>query len=249
MNGVKIEFKDIPGFKEEIFAPTLMETRPAVLLTLVDIYLGNNISFLPNWGNQCTDLIVNDWFGKQYRTKKYYRWLERAAQPILSKNYRPKEKVSRLFRFLHDQLSWDGTYGLFPSHAIGEMENQRVVNKSSMNMALLAMLNAARIKAYPVLLATTNMPPVVKEINDVNQFNHFIIVVDLNGEPLYLDAGDPNMPIGYIDPLLYREPVILLRNYNFNWVEIPPMDGKSTILTELTLKRRFFRYWHHKLFV
>ncbi len=237
--GLELTFADIPPYEEEIFAPPLIETRPAFLLNLTEAHVGQQTVFLPSWSEQCVDLAVGDYFGKQYRTKTDYRWLAEAADEILRTNYSDQLLVLKLYEFVHQRFSWDGSYGLFPSHTIAEMRSQKTVNKSALNMALLALFNEAGFAAYPVLVTTTDRRPVYEEIPSVDQFNHFVIEINLSGGKMYVDAGQAKLPPGWIDAGIRKQLAIQIKNYKGNWISLPERSTSSLLNIQIHVKDDF----------
>ncbi|NND05957.1 MAG: hypothetical protein HKN87_06225 [Saprospiraceae bacterium] len=234
--GLVMTFKDIPAYKVEIFGPPLIELRPAFLLNITEAFVGQEGVFLPPWSEQFSDLAVGDFFGKQYRVKLAYRWLSDAASKILSTNYSDRLFVLKLYEFIHQRFSWDGSFGLFPSRTIADMRSEKSVNKSAMNMALLALLNEAGFDAYPVLVTTTDQRPVYEEIPSVNQFNHFVIEVNLDDGKLYVDAGIPTLPPGWIDAGIRKDRAIQIKNYKGNWITIPEAATSSNLDIKMNVK-------------
>jgi len=235
--GLRLIFKDIPGYIEEPFAPALEETRPEVLLQLSDLLIGDLELFMPNWQAQVTDLAVSEYFGKQYRARAYYNWLSNQAKEIFNTKYTEKLELLKLYEFVHQQFSWDGSYGLIPSHTVQEMASVREVNKASMNMALLALLQEAEFRAHPILVTTSDQAPAYKEIPNINQFNHFVIAVELDREVVYLDAGDPLLPVGFVDSGVRHSNGILIKNYKGSWVDIPNFEASSALLINLEVHK------------
>ena len=238
--GIKNEFKNIPAFREEPYAPQPIQSRPACLFTLSDFSVGEHSAYLPDWSEQLVDLAVSDVFGKQYRSRSNYRWLVSEASNLLNKRYEDRLLVLKLYQFLHEQLTWDGSYGLIPSHGLAEMQFEKTVNKSGMNMALLALLIEADFKAIPVLVSTTDRARVSKQIADINQFNHFIIEVDLGTrDKIYLDAGEPTLPVGWIDSGIRRDPVARIQNLRGQWATLPEFSGNSMMVINMDVKKDF----------
>ena len=234
LKGLKLTFRDIPAFVEEVLSPEPVQVQPAALLAISDLYIGKTELYMPAWPEQITDLAISDYFGKQYRARAYYKWLADKASDIINTKYTRMLHLLKLYEFVHQEFEWDGSYGLVPSHSLSEMRNRdKRVNKSSMNMALLALLQEADFAAYPVLVTTTDQLPAFKEIPNVNQFNHFVIAVEIDREIVFVDAGDPLLPIGLIDNGLNRKSAILIKNYKGAWVEIPDSESKSMILIDL----------------
>jgi len=236
LKGVRVRCANIPAYEQEAMALELVESRPAFFFALTDLAPLNYDAFLPDWSTQCSDLIVNDYWGKQFRNKVNYNWLAKEASSIFKLNTDDRTRIWKCYEFIHEKFTWDGSMGLFPSYTIDEMQNQREVNKSALNVALLALLKEAGFKAFPVLLNSSDLAPVQVEIPDVNQFNHFVIVVTLGDEVIYLDAGDPHLPIGFIDQSLRREPAVLIQNYKASWVAIAPFESRSMFVTNLAFE-------------
>lgn len=230
LKGLRLTFGNIPASIEEPFAPVLVQSQPAVLLAISDMYIGRIELYMPPWPDQITDLAVSDYFGKQYRSRAYYKWLADKASEIINTRYTPKLHLLKLYEFIHQEFDWDGSYGLIPSHSLSDMRNGgRRVNKASLNMALLALLQETGFAAYPVLVTTTDQLPAYKEIPNLNQFNHFVIAVEVDRELVFLDAGDPQLPIGLIDNGINHNNTVLIKNYKGAWVEIPDFESKSII--------------------
>ncbi len=233
LKGLKMTFSDLPALTSEPFSPSLVESQIAVLLMISDLFAGTFEVYMPSFADQITDLSVNEYFGKQYRNRTYYRWLVQDAKDILETKYSKMLMVLKLYEFVHRRFAWDGSYGLFPSHTIREMQVETRVNKASMNMALLALLNEAGYRAMPILVSTTDQAPVYKEIPNINQFNHFVIATSVDNKVVYIDAGDPLLPLGIVDRGVRRNNAVLIRNYRGSWAELPEVLSKSTILVDL----------------
>ncbi|MCB0686588.1 MAG: hypothetical protein KDC53_08685 [Saprospiraceae bacterium] len=231
--GIRFTFKNIPAHVDEPFAPDPSETQAALLFSISDLLLGDVELYMPSWSNQVTDLIVGDYFGKQFRVRSSYRWLVEKAIEILNTKYTEELMVLKLYEFVHQEFQWDGTYGLFPSQTLNDMIQIKSVNKASMNMALLALLQEAGFKAYPVLVSTTDQPFVYEQIPNINQFNHFVIALEQGKDLTYLDAGDELLPPGLVDSGVRHTNAILIKNYKGSWHTIPDDQSKSTILVDM----------------
>lgn len=236
LKGVRVINQNIPAYRIEEFAPSLVESRPSYFFTLTDLAPLNYDAFLPDWSTQASDLMVNDYWGKQFRLRSNYSWLARQASNILRLKTDERTKVWKCYELVHKLFSWDGSLGLFPSHTIMEMQNVRIVNKAAMNQALLALLEEAKLRAYPVLVNTIDLAPAREEIPDVYQFNHFVIVVGIGNDALYLDAGDPQLPIGLIDQRIRKKPAALIRNYQSSFVDLGTFRSKSMFTANLRLQ-------------
>ena len=239
LKGLTLTFRDIPAYALEPLAPAETVQRTSYFFAVTQFSLGSEDAYMPPWTIQASDLIVSDWFGKQYRTRGNYRWLLAEASPLFDIKYEDRLFILKLYEFVHQTLQWDGSYGLFPSHTLPEMAGARTVNKSSMNIAMMALLNAAQYKAYPVLVTTTDQTPVITDIPNINQFDHFVIMVELGRERIYIDCGDPNLPIGWIDSGVRTTNAMFIKNYKFTWIPLPDFKSQSSSVLSIQVDNDF----------
>ncbi len=228
LKGLTQTFANIPPIVDEPYAPPSNELIPAYWFRISDLALNQQL-YMPSWTDQVVDLAVSDYFGKEYRSRSNYRWLLAEAAPVIRTKSSPRDAVLNLYEWVHEHFDWDGTYGLFPSVTLEEMQAHRVVNKAALNMALLALFQEVGLRAYPVLVTTTDVEPVHIEIPDVNQFSHFVIAVDIANESIFVDAGDPLLPLGWVDPVVRRSSAIMIRNFRGAWTEIPDFPSRSQL--------------------
>ncbi len=239
LHGKKVSFADIPPYVQEPFSPELIEIRPTHILNLTEAFVGDEGAYLPSWAEQCADLSANEYFGRQYRSKSEYRWMLEEAEDIVKTNYADELFILKLYEFIHSQFQWDGSYGLFPSHSIREMQIQKTVNKAALNMAMLALLVEVGFDAYPVLVNTTDQHPVYVDIPNVNQFNHFIIEVQLRDKNVYVDCGQVRLAPGWIDYGIRKDLAVRLKNFKGDWLSLPDFESSSTLLINMNVARDF----------
>jgi hypothetical protein len=77
------------------------------------------------------------------------------------------------------------------------LENKSA-SPSEINLLLTTMLRYAGLEAEPLIISTRDHRPAVGDFPDINQFNHTICYLKLDGKPLYLDASSPTTPFGHL---------------------------------------------------
>lgn len=235
LKGLRVHFADIPPLPNEVLGPEGDHVKPALLFQIAKLYLNNKDLYMPEWSDQILDLSVHEYFGQQYRVRSNYRWMLEKGLDIINTRYTDSLHILKLYEFVHKELEWDGTYGLFPSHSLQEMSDIKSVNKSAINMALLAMISEAGYSAYPILIPTSDRAKIYRQIPNINQFNHFVIAVEFDNGVILVDGGDPNLPIGLIDSGLNPETVIAIKNYKGHWQSISALSAASKIIVNLRI--------------
>lgn len=121
-----------------------------------------------------------------------------------------EEKVAAIYNFVREQAVWNNQYRIFvdagvPRFVIKLAEKfssgpvkmntslQKVINKqegtnSEINSILINLLRASGFKANPVLVGTLSNCYIDTTFFNLQQFNHVIAAVEINGQQILLDA-------------------------------------------------------------
>lgn len=128
------------------------------------------------------------------------------------------EKMMAIYNFVTDQAEWNNQYRIFVDSGMPlffvkladriaaqpvkmNLSLQKVMRKqegtnSEINSILINLLRAAGFKANPVLVSTLNNCYLDTSFFTLQQFNHIIAAVEVDGEQILLDAvrkGDGNI--------------------------------------------------------
>ncbi|MEL7339742.1 MAG: transglutaminase-like domain-containing protein, partial [Bacteroidota bacterium] len=133
----------------------------------------------------------------------------------------PEEKLIRLYRYVRDQIAFDGDRRIIYKDKLSDLLETRRGNSAAINLLLREMLAGVGIEAHPLLISTRNHGRVFKDYPMINQFNHLLCYAQIGEEEYFLDATHPFRPY---DLLAYNDlngQGWLLDKANPRWKKIP----------------------------
>ena len=154
-------------------------------------------SFNQDWKHEIEDMMKSSYFGKlcdgnnpvSKETIRAIQWPE---------DFTVKEKVDSLRNLLWQNYSWNESYNLYGRN-IRNLNKEKSGNSATMNFALLNMLNAAGIEAYPVVFSrrTKGRLPITPSKSHLNAMT-LGVFNPADSTYFYVDAGSTRYPVGSI---------------------------------------------------
>ncbi|TMM32386.1 DUF3857 domain-containing protein [Polaribacter aestuariivivens] len=188
------EFNDtnIPALKDnEPYISSVKNYRGGMSFELTQtnlLSIGGGIeSFSNTWENVSKKIYKRSSFGGELSKSSYYK---DDLETILATAKTDSDKVISIFKFVKNQIKWNGYYGIYSDNGVRKAYKERVGNVADINLMLTAMLRSANLNADPVLVSTrTNGVPFFPTIDG---FNYVISLVEFSaGGFMLLDATEP----------------------------------------------------------
>lgn len=211
---------NIPPMVNEPFGGNLKNSLASIGLNLIQFQYPNSTSVsLPYKENDVAKEI--------YKNKNFSGELNQVK--FMKKNFiedswntlEPKQRIDTVFTALKKRISWNGEYSLYAYEGVRKSFYTKTGNSADINLMLIAGLNAADIKAEPVVLSTRMNG---KAPSFFPRFlNHVIARVELEGKQILLDATDPNALVDLL-PIedLNTNAWLLNDNYTAKMIETTP---------------------------
>ena len=182
--------------KEESFSLGKESYSPTISLQLEKDFLTNrsNQNLFSDWEQ------LNRQVSKRFRMRRIKadkKEMYRIAQQTIRKNPAPSRVVSALVDRTRNDLKWSGEYGIKPNRldrALKAGEGTGV----DINLRLMHLLRAAGLEAWPVLISTIDHGRLTPLYPVIDQFNHLIVSVLLNGEEILLDGTEEVSRLGIL---------------------------------------------------
>jgi hypothetical protein len=152
-----------------------------------------------------------------------------------------EDKVMAIYNFVRDQVEWNNKYRIFVDAGIPlffvkladrialkpvkmNTSLQKIIRRqegtnAEINAILINLLRAAGFKTYPVLVSTLNTCYLDTSFFNLNQFNHLIAAVEVDGREILLDAvkkGDDSIMTSEI----LNEYGLLIELRNARWIQV-----------------------------
>ena len=198
-NNYHMVLKDAPALKEESYITTMDDYVTKARFQLRSIQYPNSPiePVLKDWQGLAEQLTEHDHFGGQFLKRGKYKDILKAIDGLTAGATTEKEKAQKLYNFISANLEWNGSYSFMAAEDLNHCFKVKSANSAELNLLLLALLRSEGIKARPLLLSTRNHGRMFDIYPILSQFNHVMILAELDGVQEILDAGSAYRPIGY----------------------------------------------------
>ncbi len=229
---------NVPALKTEKYITSINDHRARLRFQLKEILFprGHVQSYLSNWAEVSTSLWNQERFGKQFMDEKMFsEWINPATTKILSANISDREKAAALYQYVSKTIKWNKRYYFRVKTTLNDVFLEKTGNSGEINLAYLALLRHAGIKAHPVLISTRSHGRMIKTYPIVDQFNHVIISAELDDEMALLDVGLSTKSMDYPNINSLNKSGWLLDEDTPQWIDIEGPVTKTTTMATLKL--------------
>jgi hypothetical protein len=114
------------------------------------------------------------------------------------------QKAKLIYEYVRDNYKCTDDYAKYMSQTLRNLVKVKNGNVADINLLLIAMLRYAGYKADPVILGLRSRGVTYPMYPIVDRFNYVIGRLEVDGNKYYLDAADPMLGFGKLDPLCYN---------------------------------------------
>jgi len=157
-----------------------------------------------------------------YEYIESFSYLERVGVDIASTKDDLVEVQDSVFQFVNENVQFDGQSAVFPQRGLAHVLNGNPANRAEINMALLALLRGAGIKANPMYLSGREFGRINKEFPSLYQFNQMIVFSEIDGERYFMDGAFSHSMPNLIATESFTNTGMVLYTNDFEWVDITP---------------------------
>ncbi len=230
---ITISKKNLPPVEELPFIDSTEDfvTEIYTQLSVVDFPGQPRQTFYKTWDKVADEVRSHPGIGKQRLNGDMREEVDRLIEGLDD----PLEKMVAIYDYVAGTISWDGFYGLVTDRGIRDAYKTKAGNSADVNLMLMEMLNHAGVDATYSLISTRKHGKIIVNYPIINQFNHLIVLVDINGELLFLDATEGERSYKLLPVKdLYRY-AFTIKNKSIDWFRTIPLE-KSAIRSSLNIE-------------
>jgi hypothetical protein len=179
MNNDAVEFKvqkqnfimrNLPGIEDEVFMASTKDyiQRISFQLAMIDHGDGHIDNIRSSWADVVKQLKVDEDFGLQL--SKELTGTEEIIKQALQANNK-EARLSFLFNSIRNKIAVTNTESIFTDGGLMKTWKTNSGNAADINLLLVALLNKADIKAFPILLSSRENGLVNLQYHSLDQFN------------------------------------------------------------------------------
>lgn len=156
------------------------------------------------WPNKESEYLSINWddvgfnyvFNNDIRNLLYKKNSQIKSLSKSLKNLDKAERVKAVYNYVQKNFTWNGETRLEPDQSLEEIFNSHTGHSGEINLLLVNILNRCKLKAKPVFLKTTDFGITFPNWPSKSEFNYVIAHLEVDGESMFLDATQPNLPPG-----------------------------------------------------
>lgn len=232
--------RNAPAMLPEAYITTMDDYRARIRFQLAEIRYqdGRKVKVMDTWDNLQDELDHHAYFGLQYLKKSHHKKMLEEVLPKAKGLSTEGEKAQFFYDYLLQNLSWNGRYSMATrTEKLDHIFETRQGTSGELNLMLLVLLREAGIEAWPLITSTRSNGKMYENYPLIDQFNHTMVVAELEQGRTFLDVTDPLRPPGFpCVQALNGRGVLLKEKCTPEWVDItPPKNGRDIFIFELTL--------------
>jgi Domain of Unknown Function with PDB structure (DUF3857) len=191
---------------------------------------------LTDWKSLSQEFLDEKALGQQITKKGKYNDIWKTVKSLVENTAFKEEKIRILYEYINKNVDWiDDDFNIYVQTTLENAFKNKRANSGELNMMLIACLNEAGIKAYPMLISTREHGQVYKQYPIRNQFNHLICYVKDGDKSLFLDAGNIYRPITCPRISSLNGAGFVLDTKNPRWIDIVAPLSSQTVLVNCKL--------------
>lgn len=131
-----------------------------------------------------------------------------------------RTKAETIFKFVKSNYNWNGSSDKYASQTGKEFLKTKTGNSADINLFLCAMLNAAGIQSYPVLLSTRSHGKVLVDYPFQQFINYVIVTTSIDSLNIMLDATEPLSSFGTLPARCINEKGLIVNKEKTEWIPL-----------------------------
>ncbi len=228
--------EDMPAFKEEAFMAAAQNflTRVDFELSTIKFPFSTSKDYSQSWESIRAQLMDDEDFGGVIRRLGPVKDVTTA---VTVGQETTEAKVRAIYDYVRTNIRWDKRFRKYAGENLKKVLEERMGSSAEINLLMIAMLRAADIGAYPVLVSTRDNGLINPIQPTLSQFNHVIAAVKIAEDQLVLlDATDKDAPMTLLPVYDLNNQGRLISEDFSDWVSLTsPGRRKTAMQVEVNL--------------
>ncbi|NJC25033.1 DUF3857 domain-containing protein [Neolewinella antarctica] len=230
-------YYDVPAYQHQPYVNNFKDFVPHIRYQL-QIYRfpdGRIEKVFSDWPETASDM--HDWptFGKAYRSKSLSNAVWKEAAMKVAGLTTEREKAEALYDFVTAKVAWDGDYDYTCDNTPNKVFAAGSGDSGELSLTLLALLNRADIEAQPALVALRGNGSPIQVYPIMSQFQHVIIVAQLDGVETFIDPNDGFRPVGLPRAVALNHHAMVIEKGNPHWVDLTVPPATQTVVANMII--------------
>jgi len=199
--------ENLPPIKDEPYMRHPDNYRAALYNQLVSYKSPRySTSFIKGWsdlGSQLQDIYELDYIDVRDHKVNKGELIEHLVDSLTAGSTDDRERARAIYDYVCSEIETSSMGGSSVSKVndnLGQLLTLKSGSSDEKNMLLREMYREADIPAWMVLIGTRDEKVFMPDLYQMHQFNHIIVMIEIDSTRMYLDACSPYCPFGFLPP-------------------------------------------------
>ena len=229
--------KDLPAFKDEEFITSEDDNIIKLNFQLSKVINQDGVvqNVISTWPEMIKDLLKDEDFGG------YIRKSEGLASKIFDlKSFTllpAQQKFDSILNYVKANYNWNKSNYKMSSKSVKAFMKDKSGNNADINLFAVGLLNAAGVKACPVILSTRDNGKIKLDYPFSHFFNYVAIIADVDGKKILSDATSALSSNDRIPEKCINDKGLIIQKDKVEWVGLQttiPSKTQKTLRMNLT---------------
>jgi hypothetical protein len=192
-----LALKDVPAFISEPNIDCEANYIQSIEFELSSIEFPNQIrkNYTQTWESVNTEMKEDEDFGMLLKSNGF---MKDTLNDVCNNKTSATEKAVAIYNYIQKRMKWNGEYKIWATKGLKKPFADGVGSSSEINLLLTMMLQAAGLKANPVMFSTRDNGIAVTYYPTITKYNSILSKVEIDGKIFLLDAISKYCPFGVI---------------------------------------------------
>jgi len=216
----KYGMKNVPAFKDEEFIASIQDNiiKLDFQLSQVTQINGSTNKIMTTWPKLIKEMTTNSDFGGY--TRKSEKMAEKLFDMKILSAKPAREKFDSILNYVKGNFSWNKFNRKYASKSPKDLLNDKFGNSADINLFTIGLLNAAGIKAYPVIISTRENGKIKYDYPFSSFFNYVIIYAEIDGNAVLSDATEILLSNDRLPARCLNDQGLIIQQEKVEWIGI-----------------------------
>lgn len=219
--------KNLPAFRDETYISSYNDyvVKLDFQLAKIRTLAFGTEAIITTWPELVQNMLENNNFGGYLKAARPFT--KELVKPWLSST--EKEKAVAIDKYLKQNYNWNGYVAKLSDKTAKDFIKTKIGNAASLNLLYVSMLKESGISAYPVLISTRGNGKIHKEYPFAHLFNYVLVMAEIEGKSIALDATDPICQFGELPARCLNDQGLVVKKEkkHSTWWDFSPNDTST----------------------
>jgi len=222
---------NLPGLKDEDYIWNLRDYLTRVTFELHSIIIPEASiyqTYSNTWATVDEKLLEHSNFGKQLN----HKFFKEELASLFTSEMTNSDKVRAIYNMVKTKVKWNDKNNFWIDNPRDALR-KGLGSSAEINAILISALREAGFNAYPVAMSRRNIGRIPLTHPTIDNFNYFIAAVDLDDNPVYMDASSKYGDLNVMSSSCLSDFARSIRGKNISsWIDLTKIS-KGTATTAM----------------